>query len=290
MSRARIPTLKQKSRSLARLDRLPWAAGKSLIAFGVRIGVRASTSALLEQVFPFLPAGWKAASSLAVDRLYSLCHDADASRPKPAGSYVLYGDTRTLVKTNDPRLLIDTLEHNLNFHVAKMSPHLFFVHSGVIGWKGRAVVFPGGSFSGKSALAKEFLLLGAEYYSDEFAVFDSHGHVHAFPRRLCIRDENRRQTMVHVSALGAKVGTRPLPMAILVMTRYKRGATFRPKITTEGEALLELLGNSLSARRYPEQALTVFEKAVRGALVLDGIRGDAKVTAESILGILDRLR
>lgn len=275
---------------MARLDRLPWAAGMSFTAFGVRIGIRANQPKLLEQALPFLPPGQRPISSRMVDRLYSLVATGDSSQPNRETSYVLYGDTRTLIRTESRRTFFETLEHNLNFNIATSSTKLLFVHSGAVGWKGRAIVFPAGSFSGKSALTKEFLLLGAEYYSDEFAVFDAHGRVHAFPRRLCLRDEAKGQTLVHFSEFGAKAGTKPLPVGLFVMTRYKPGVTFHPRIGTYGESVLELFAHSVLGRSYPDRALAAFEKALARAFILDGLRGDAKAAAKSMLQLLDRLK
>ena len=56
-----------------------------------------------------------------------------------------------------------------------------FVHAGVVGWKGHAIVIPGRSRSGKTTLVAELVKAGAEYYSDEFAVLDAEGRVHPFP-------------------------------------------------------------------------------------------------------------
>ena len=274
---------------MLRLDRMPWAAGISFLSFGVHIGIRSTSAELLEQILPLLPPARKVVSHPVVDRLYSIAAIAP-SRSNAGEPYVLYGDTRTLIRTANLRALLDTLEGDLNFNLAKSSTKLLFVHSGAVGWKGRAIVFPAGSLSGKSALTKEFLLLGADYYSDEFAVFDPQGRVHPFPRRLCLRDEAGRQTYVHFSEFGAKAGTKPLPTGLFVMTRYKPGTTWHPRIGTYGESVLELFSHSVLGRTYHERALVTFEKALRHAFILDGLRGNARDAAVSMLQVLDRLK
>jgi len=273
---------------MVRLDRIPWAAGISFLSFGVRIGIRSTASELLEQALPLLPPARKVVSHPVVDRLYSIV--AAPSRPSAEEPHVLYGDTRTLIRTAHGQALLDTLEHDLNFNLAKSSTKLLFVHSGAVGWKGRAIVFPAGSFSGKSALTKEFLLLGAEYYSDEFTVFDPQGRVHPFPRRLCLRDDAGRQSYVHFSEFGAKAGTKPLPVGLFVMTRYKPGTTWHPRIGTYGESVLELLSHSVLGRTHHERALATFETALKNAFILDGLRGNARDAASSMLQLLDRLK
>ncbi len=274
---------------MLRLDSLPWVAGISFLSFGVRIGIRSTSADLLEQILPLLPPARKIVSRPVVDRLYSLA-TIEPSHSNTGETHVLYGDGRTLIRTANLASLLDTLEGDLNFNLAKSSTKLLFVHSGAVGWKGRAIVFPAGSFSGKSALTKEFLLLGAEYYSDEFAVFDPQGRVHPFPRRLCLRDEAGRQTYAHFSEFGAKAGSKPLPIGLFVMTRYKPGTTWHPRIGTYGESVLELLSHSVLGRTHHERALAAFERALRPAFILDGLRGNAKDAAASMLQVLDRLK
>ena len=40
-------------------------------------------------------------------------------------------------------------EANVQLYVAEMSPEHVFVHAGVVSWRGRAILLPGRSFSGK---------------------------------------------------------------------------------------------------------------------------------------------
>jgi len=289
MVSVRIPVLQQKSQPMALLDRMPWAAGISFLSFGVRIGIRSTSPELLEQALPLLPRARKVAAYPVVDRLYSIVAGAPL-HSKTGEPYRLYGDTKTLIRTSHRQPLLDKLEHDLNFNIAKSSTKLLFVHSGAVGWKGRAIVFPAGSFSGKSALTKEFLLLGAEYYSDEFTVFDPQGRVHPFPRRLCLRDEVGDQTYVHFSKFGARAGTIPLPVGLFVMTRYKPGTTWHPRIGTYGESVLELLSHSVLGRTHHERALSTFQKALQHAFILDGLRGNGRDAAVSMLQLLDRLK
>ncbi len=78
-------------------------------------------------------------------------------------------------------------ESDLQLYVADMAPDRVFVHAGVVVCQGRGILLPGRSFSGKSTLVAELIRAGAEYYSDEYAVLDSTGSVHPYPRPLSIR-------------------------------------------------------------------------------------------------------
>ncbi|MEP7147984.1 MAG: hypothetical protein ABI857_03805, partial [Acidobacteriota bacterium] len=72
----------------------------------------------------------------------------------------------------------------LRIVVAEHARDCVFIHAGVVGWKGKAIVIPANSFQGKTTLVAELVKNGAEYYSDEYAILDEKGLVHPFPRDL----------------------------------------------------------------------------------------------------------
>ena len=271
---------------MKKLDRLVWAAGISFTSFGVRIGVRTNTPELLERVLAQLPAGWKVASSPVVGRLYSAIQGSTSPRSNVRSFHLLYANLERLERTENLDHLLEALESDIETHIAQTSRQKLFIHAGVVGWKGRAVIFPGRSLSGKSTLAREFLSAGAEYFSDEFAVLDAKGAVHPFPRPLSIRNgdpQNGLHTRVTAEELGARVGNKPLPVSLVVLSRYKVGAHWRPRALSRGQGVLGLMANAVAARSQPQRALVILEKTIRQAQVLRGIRGEAKETVESIL-------
>ncbi|SRR5712691_1955161 len=269
---------------MEKLDRLVWAAGISFISFGMRIGVRVSTPELLEKVLAYLPPGWQFAPSPRVERLYSFIAGGVGPQPNVRKFHLLYGNSQRLARFERPDGLLETFETDLNANIAEGSRRWFFLHAGVIGWKGQAVLIPGRSFSGKTTLVKEFLRMGADYYSDEFAPLDGSGRVHPFPRPLSIRDDaSQRQSRVAAEELGGKTGEKPLPIGLLLLTQYKPGTRWRPKAMSPGRASLGLLANAFAARRQPERALATVEKLVCRAQILSGSRGEAKEVVESIL-------
>ncbi len=269
---------------MEKLDRLVWAAGISFISFGMRIGVRVSTPELLEKVLAYLPPGWQFAPSPRVERLYSFIAGGVGPQPNVRKFHLLYGNSQRLARFERPDGLLETFETDLNANIAEGSRRWFFLHAGVIGWKGQAVLIPGRSFSGKTTLVKEFLRMGADYYSDEFAPLDGSGRVHPFPRPLSIRDDaSQRQSRVAAEELGGKTGEKPLPIGLLLLTQYKPGTRWRPKAMSPGRASPGLLANAFAARRQPERALATVEKLVCRAQILSGSRGEAKEVVESIL-------
>ena len=94
--------------------------------------------------------------------------------------------------------------------VAQRSRQMLFVHAGVVGWRGLAIVIPGRSHTGKSTLVAELVRRGAVYYSDEFAVLDDTGRVHPYRRPPVLRDETRQPQDLRL--VREDEPTEPLPI------------------------------------------------------------------------------
>lgn len=283
-----FPVLNHKLCSLEKLNHFAWAGRACITAFGLRVGVRVTAPEFLDRFLGSIPARWMCAAPQSVDRLYSFIARGASPRVDMRGSHLLYANSQRLARTEDLSQLVETFESDLNSYIAQAAQKWFFVHAGVVGWQGQAIIIPGHSYSGKTVLVKEFLQAGAKYYSDEFAVLDGQGWVHPFPRLLSVRTEDC-QTRNHIRAedLGSETGIGPLPVGLLLLTRYEAGAHWRPRILSPGRGVLALLANALTARSQPALALATFEKATVRARVLKSIRGDAKETAESVLKYLD---
>ena len=168
--------------------------------------------------------------------------------------------------------------------VAERAPDHLFVHAGVVGWEGRAIVMPGTSFAGKTTLVRAWLEAGATYYSDEFAVLDRAGRVHPFARPLAIRDDSTASTRrVPVAALGAETGTTPLPLGLVVVTSYRVGACWRPRRLTAARTLLALMRHTVAARGSPQHSMPILKQAVSGGSSLAGLRGEARPLVSAVL-------
>jgi hypothetical protein len=253
-------------------------------AFGVRVGVRVNVPGVLPRILSMLPPGWKKSRRVVVQRLYSLLVAEDGERPGMRRLHLLYADHLRVARCAALEQLLEAFEADLHLFTATASSDLTFLHAGVVGWQGRAIVVPGSSFSGKTTLVREMLRLGATYYSDEFAVVDNSGLVHPFARPLGIREEGSdAQTRYTAERLGATVGMRPLPVGMAVISEYQRGARWRPVPLSQGQGALELLANSVAVRREPRQTLSRVHELARQAVFVKGTRGEAREAAESIL-------
>lgn len=273
---------------MQKLDRLGWAAGMSVTSYGVRIGVRTNEPEALPSLLDRLPPGWQPATSPVVERLYSLVVGGPGSRPNIRRFNLLYADHLRLARAAELDPLLDTFESDVQLSVAEVAPDRLFVHAGVVGWQGRAILIPGRSFSGKTTLVAELVRAGATYYSDEYAVLDRRGWVHPYPRPLTIREPGTpKPAKWPVEALGGTVGEAPLPVGLVAVSTYRAGARWRPRRLSPGQGALALLANTVSARRQPAVMLAMLQRVMAQALALKSQRGEAQEVVSSLFRALD---
>lgn len=273
---------------MQKIDRLGWAEGLSFISYGVRVGVRVNDRRVLRQIKERLPPGWKRASPLIVDHLYSLV----AGTPKTDSSVqrlsLAYANIERIARSRNFADVLDAFEAHLQLAVAEYAPRRVFVHAGVVSWKGKAILIPGLSHSGKSTLVSQLIRAGAIYYSDEYAVVDERGRVHSYPRLLGMRTPGSFESKkVPAKDFGGSTGSKPLSVGLVISTKYKPGARWRPRKISQGQGVLELLANTVSARSRPELALTALPRAIRSARLLKGVRGEASEIIDSILASVE---
>lgn len=287
MANKQIPRFGFDSICMRAVDRMGWTSGIAFVCQGVKVGVRTNNSKILKRVEEVLPIGWKPAPSPIVNYLYSLFIGKDAPPPNFQRHHQLYYGKMRLIRTLKIDDVFSVLESRLRLTVGEFTKRRVFVHAGVVGWNGKAIVIPGSSHSGKTTLVKELLKAGATYYSDEYAVLDKKGFTHPYPKTLSVREKrNGKQTEYTAENFGSKVGKKPLPIAMVVVTDYKEGVRWRPSVLSAGKGALEMFSHTVSARRQPEFALSTINQVASQAIVLKGKRGDAKQTAEAILEML----
>ncbi len=267
-----------------KLDHLEWVAGLAFVSHGLHIGIRTNEPHALDQIADFLPPQRKPAASPIVDRLYSLILGGPGVTPSVRRFKLLYGDHTRLARSRDSDAVFAALEADLQLYVAEHARRRLFVHAGVVGWQGQAIVIPGRSLSGKTTLVAEFVRAGATYYSDEYAIFDVSGRVHPYPKSLSVRDgTNGRAQKYPVESFDGHAGSKPLPVGLVLVSEYRERGCWQPKRLSPGQGALVLLANTVAARSKPEQALPTFRQIVTRAPVLKSARGEAKVVVDSVL-------
>ncbi len=269
---------------MAKIDRLGWVAGIRFVSYGLRIGIRANDPEVIDRLPDLLPPYTKPARGPRVQHLYSLVVGRNSRGSKIRRFNLLYADAARVARSMELTEVLTALESDLQLYVADRARRRLFVHAGVVGWRGRAIVIPGRSFSGKSMLVAALVRAGATYYSDEYAVFDAQGRVHPYPRPLALRHEPEgRASKFQPEDVGGPPGVKPLPVGLVVVTSYRQGARWRPRRLSPGRAVMALLAHTVSARRQPKRSLATLREVVPQALVLKGVRGEAKEMVDSLL-------
>jgi hypothetical protein len=288
-----LPRLSRKALTPCweKLNKLRWVDGFAFASHGVRLGVRVSDPALLPMLRERLPQTARTSGAPVVDRYFSIILGGPRHGSHVRRYHLLYVDHALYTRSLDLDDVLAGFESAVRLSVAELAPHRVFIHAGVVGWKGQAILVPGKTFSGKTSLVAELVKAGATYYSDEFAVIDARGRVHAFLQPLGVREHGSdRQRNVPVEEIGGRAGSKPLPVGLVVFSEYRPGAHWRPRRLSDGLGALALLSNSVGARRRPAPTLATLERVVANASVVKTKRGEAVAVAPHILRAVDELR
>lgn len=246
-----------------------------IASHGVTIEIAVEKSELLPSVADVLPPGWEKGDPAKTAAQVTLSRDGQVS---------VDGAT---VRTRDSwRTALSALESALHSVVAQNAPDRVFIHAGVVARAGRAIVLPGGSWSGKTTLVAALVRSGAVYFSDEFAVLDCHGRVHPYPKPLSLREPGAfAQVDVAAEELGA-VGSAPAEVAVIARTRFSPDEPALKRGTAGGGGLA-LVSHAVAVRARPAQVLEAARAAATDAVYVDGPRGEAEPVARALLALTD---
>ncbi|MES2698593.1 MAG: hypothetical protein V4647_03160 [Pseudomonadota bacterium] len=260
----------------ADLDRLDWAGSLVFGGYGARVGARFGDCALGVELALRPMLGTRQAGPGKVDRMLSVFHRD--------GRYWIFGDGELKCQPVLRADLLDAFDTHLRATFAEFSRRKLFVHSGVVGWNGKAIMVPGQSRAGKSTLIAELVQAGATYFSDEYAVLDNKGRVHPFAKPLSLRDPiTSRQRRMPVESFGGIAARHPLPVGLVLLTQYCAGAKWQPVVMPAGEGALAIMANTIAARRWPALALSVIGTVAQRAPFIRSDRGEAREVARLIL-------
>jgi len=275
---------------MQKLDRLGWAAGMSIYAYGRRIGVRSNDPEALRQLEERLPSGWEAGCGPVVDRLYSVRIGKATPGSKTRNFHVIYAGLTRIARTLDREAAYDAFESDVQTYVAQHAANRVFLHAGVVGWNDAAILVPACSFGGKSTFIAALLRHGATYYSDEYAVLDGRGLVHPFARRLSLRRGPAEALLRPTAAdLGSTAGEQPMPIGLVAFCEYCPDARWNPRPLSASAAVHRLMNHAYVAERQPEMAMLSIQRALAGAVAIETQRGEADEAAATILRYFDGL-
>ncbi len=254
----------------------------------MRIGLRSTSDAGLAMLESWLPRTLRPGRARVVDALYSLIEGGEGERPGVKRFHVLYRDATRLDRSLDLAELRRAFNRDISMLIGALARRRVFVHAGVVGIDGKAVLVPGRSFSGKTTLVQALVHQGAVYYSDEYAVLDSRGRVSPWAEPLSIRAHGPAKPGEPHSpeSLGAATGKRALPVRLVVLTSFEEGRSFKPRTVSSAAGTLGLLQHTLPARRRPRRSLQALASVVTDARIVRGRRGDAHQAARVIVRML----
>jgi hypothetical protein len=260
-----------------RVWKRPSARSIAFQAFGVAAEVQFGDRALEADVIEILPPGWSATDAAAVKVRFSL----EAGQ---ANSFDVTINGRVAIEQATLDVALGFLDAEIRMLIATSTTDWIFVHAGVVALRGRALVLPGESFSGKTTLVRSLVEIGATYYSDEYAVLDHDGMVHPYPRRLSIRSANGfAGAEHHVGEFGGVAGDASAVVDTVAITQYRPGADWKPARVSAGEGMLAMLANTVPAQQRPGESMRALARALRDTHVLAGDRGEASEAARALI-------
>jgi len=253
--------------------------------FDVSILIKSSSRFISDAVNERLPKLWQPLSK-EPQITHSECLLIDVS-PLDSKKYECHDNGDLIAAAANLDIVLDVMEAHLHHVVARRANEMLFIHAGVVGWKESAIIVAGPSKSGKTSLIASLIRIGCSYYSDEYAVIDTLGRVHPYPKRLSIRVEhNKPGKLVPAEEFGCKIGQEPLPVSLLVFTNYQSDAQWSPKQLSKGQSILHLMKNAFISSRDPLSAVRVLALAASSILSLSGPRPCSEQTAASLLAFL----
>jgi hypothetical protein len=260
-------------------------------AYGVVFEARVDDPRLLPAVRARFPPGSRTTRKPPAT-VFSLLHELSETgrgserrsrrTSPPALGLSVRTDGRPVARGLSHVRALDVFESELQLAVARLARPEVFVHAGVVAVDGRAIVVPGRSGTGKTTLVRALVDAGATYYSDEYAVLDGAGQVHPYARRPSVRVRAGHKERHPVPRLR---GRGPVPVALVIETRYRPDARWDPAPLSAGECVLALLANTVPARDRPAEVLAALARATEGARAFSSERGSASRTARALIAI-----
>lgn len=185
--------------------------------------------------------------------------------------------------------LIPTLVKLLDVEVVRRLKTLRAVHAGAVLWNDRAILIPGPTHAGKSSMVAELLRRGATYFSDEYALIDSNGYVHPYPRPMLLRNGSPEQFPVLPTECDAPVGKSPAQIGWILSLQYQPATGWKVDPIPQSEAVLILLRNTPHVMAELPDTVRTFQCAAARTVCYAGSRPDVVEAATEILQLIHRI-
>lgn len=242
--------------------------------WGVSVGLGSDQSGVLSAILELVLPDWESVDA-SPDCLFEIVSEGQRYRLLRSGE--------VLQESLDWKDLIEVLRGRLHLEIALRSCTGIFVHAGLVGVEGQGILIPGASCSGKSTLVAALVELGAQFYSDEYAIVDAAGRLHTYPTPAMVRLEGSGIERRPVEELGWRKGLPGLIWSCGILAEYDQGARWQALKLSSGEGMLAVFQNTVSARSQPSRVLDWLRRAGRQAVCFRGKRGEARACASEII-------
>ena len=202
-------------------------------------------------------------------------------------AYALHQGDAVIMRAASPDDVLVGLQRWLDTEITRRVTHLTPVHAGVVSWRSRAILLPGPSGAGKTALVSALVDRGATYYSDELAFVDARGWVHAYPRHMVVRDARGVGRSAPV-ARAAHTPTDAIPAGLMLALRFAANERFEVVRLASSEGLLVLLANTAHRLSSVRSVPAGFLQVAALAASYRGTRGESSEATDAILQLADR--
>ncbi len=178
--------------------------------------------------------------------------------------------------------LLQNFAGDLHIHIVQSSPKLTGVHAGVVLLPQGVLVFPGKSWKGKTTLVKALCEAGALYFSDEYALVDDEGDIHAFPRALSMRSSIGGSTRTDESFWKLSTPTVGLPLAWIDL-EYRQGTPSTFLLAAKSQAFVTAFENVVTETGQHSRALRRLTRSLERSECLVGTRGESAISAIALI-------
>jgi hypothetical protein len=255
-------------------------------SFGVKIGVSTNSAEALKEI--------RKAVEIYLPNYFTEIGETNAEHRflffwNKSGNDALYKNGEKIFVREKREYSIDSTASQIRLTVAEFAPKHVFIHAGVVSWKGKAVIIPGKSYSGKTALTVALIKRGAVYYSDEYAILDAEGYLLPFTKMLSVRGEidDYKQVDHPAEKLGGVAGTEKIRVGMILVAEYKSNARWNPKFLSGANGIIEMIKNAVPIRQNPQFTLGVLNQVATDAKFVKSKRGDVSKSADLILEFID---
>lgn len=86
--------------------------------------------------------------------------------------------------------------------------------------------------------------------------------------------------------MGGTKGHQPISIGMILVTKYKKNAKFKPEQLSTGKGIIESIANSVSVRQNPALVLQTLSIVTSGAKVIKTNRNEVSGFADKFLSSL----